>query len=245
MRIFSGLCCLLFLMVFLACKHDSFVDTTPDPPVVIDPNDTIPSNPGQGVPCDPDSVYFRNTVLPLLVANCSQSGCHNSVDRPDGIVLTSYADIMNTVEHITDTDWSENKLIRAITETDPEEIMPQPPNPPLSVEQINLLKTWISQGARDNGCNESYAGCETAGISYVGFIQPLVQAKCQGCHSAASAQGGIVLATYDQVKTLGLNGKLYAAVTRTTNWMPNGGAKLDPCSLDKIKAWVDAGAPQN
>lgn len=235
--------CLMFL-VPLGCKHDPIGDLSPDPPVT-GPVDTLPSGTGSGIACDPDSIYFRNTILPILVANCTQSTCHNSTDRRKDLVLSSYEQIMSTVENVTSTDWQENKLIRAITETDPQKHMPLAPNPSLTPQQINQLKTWISQGAKNNSCNESFGGCETTGITYANFIQPLVQAKCQGCHSSASAQGGIQLTNYDQVKTLGLNGRLYAAVTRTSNWMPNGGTKLDDCTRDKIKAWVDAGAPQN
>jgi len=247
MRNFILFSCLVLGVWLTACQHDPFndpVDPPVDPPVT-DPTDTLPSGTGSGVPCDPDSVYFQNTILPLLVANCSQSGCHNPTDHSEGVVLNTYSSVLSTVEHVTSTDWNENKLIRAITETDPEKFMPQAPNPPLSAAQINLLKTWISQGAQNNGCNESYTGCSTDGVTYANFFQPLVQAKCQGCHSAASAQGGIVLSNYNNAKTLALNGRLYAAVTRSTNWMPNGGARLDACTIDKIKAWADAGAPQN
>ncbi len=241
--IFSAAVCWVVLIA-LACKHDPIVDTTPDPPVV-DPVDTVPDGTGMGVPCDPDSVYFRNTILPILVANCTQSGCHNSVDQTEGIVLTSYEQLMSTVEGVTLTDWHENKLVRAITETDPEKRMPQVPNPTLTPAQIAQIQTWVSQGAQNNACNESFGGCETSGVTYANFFQPLVQAKCQGCHSGASAQGGVVLAHYNGAKTVALNGKLYAAITRTSNWMPNGGAKLDDCTQDKIKAWIDAGAPEN
>ena len=77
------------------------------------------------------------------------------------------------------------------------------------------------------------------------FIQPLMQAKCQGCHSGNAPQGGIKLTSYAEIKTVAMNGKLYSAVARTSNWMPKGGAKLDDCNLQKIQAWVGAGAPQN
>lgn len=244
MRVFFCATAGLILLIVLGCKHDPIADTTPDPPV-IDPTDTVPGGTGMGVPCDPDSVYFGNTILPILVANCTQSGCHNSTDHKNGIVLTSYEQIMTTVEGVTLTDWHENKLVRAITETDPDKRMPQLPNPTLTPEQISQIQTWVSQGAQNNTCNANFGGCETAGVTYANFFQPLFQAKCQGCHSSASAQGGVVMAHYAGAKTVALNGKLYAAVTRTSNWMPNGGAKLDDCTREKIKAWIDAGAPEN
>jgi len=35
-------------------------------------------------------------VLPLLVANCARSGCHDNISRAKGIVLTDYPQVMST-----------------------------------------------------------------------------------------------------------------------------------------------------
>lgn len=241
-----------FVVIFLslstpACKHDPGfpggsdpTDTTGNP---IDTTGNPGGNTGSGVPCDPDSIYFQNQILPILVSNCTQSGCHNATDHEDGVILTSYQSLMSTVEHVTDNNWGENKLMKVLLEDDPDDRMPYQ-KPPLPQAQINLIGAWIQQGAKNNGCNENYGSCETAGVTYTTFVQSLVQARCQGCHSGATPQGGINLTTYSNVKSLALNGKLYGAVTRTTNWMPSGGTKLDQCTIDKLKAWVDAGAPE-
>ena len=236
---------LVLVLSALACKHDPILNGG------IDPTDTLPDPPGNpggnpvtGVPCDPDSVYFQNQILPILISNCTESGCHNAVDKEDGVVLSSYAGLMSTVEHVTDPNWGENKLMRALLDDDPDDRMPYG-KAPLSQEQINLIGTWIQQGAKNNGCNENQGACETAGVKYSAFVQPLVQARCQGCHSGSAPQGGVNLSTYAGVKTYAQNGKLYAAVTRSVNWMPNGGARLDDCTLEKLKAWIDAGAPEN
>lgn len=222
---------------FLACQHEPFQQPN-DPGIPVDPPPTT------GI-CDPDSVYFQNQILPILVSNCTESGCHNAQDHQEDVVLTSYQSLMNTVENADQNDWHENKLMRALLETDPDKQMPPPPNAPLSQAQINLLKTWLAQGAANNACDENAGGCDVADAKFSTFVQPLVQAKCQGCHSGNSPQGGIKLASYPDIKAVALNGKLYAALTRTSNWMPKGGAKLDDCSLQKIQAWVGAGAPQN
>jgi hypothetical protein len=89
-------------------------------------------------------------------------------------------------------------------------------------------------------------GCDTSAVKFSTFIQPLLSSQCYSCHSGAAPTGIFDLSSYDNVKTMALdNNRLYAAVTRTTNWMPNGGAKLDNCTLSKIDAWVKAGAPNN
>lgn len=227
----------IFVFLMYACKHDPInpIDPPIDPPV----------DPPSGNLCDPDSVYFQNQILPILVSNCTESGCHNPQDHEEGVVLNSYQNLLATVNHVTLNDWDENKLIKSLEEDDLEDRMPQN-KPPLSSDQINLIKTWINQGALNNACNESSAGCDTIGGSkYASFVQPLIQTRCKGCHSGTNPQGGIKLTTYAEIKPLALNGRLYASVTRAVNWMPNGGAKLDDCTLVKMKTWIDSGAPEN
>ncbi|MCC6413215.1 MAG: hypothetical protein IT270_16245 [Saprospiraceae bacterium] len=247
MRLYAVLTFLAVVVMSLyttSCKHDPFNNG-------IDPTDTIPNPvdtttpPPVGIPCSPDSVYFQNQILPILVSNCTQSGCHNAQDHQEGIILTSYASMVQTVENATSNDPDDNEMLEAILETDPDKRMPEPPNAPLTAAQIALISQWLAQGGKNNGCDENFGGCDTVAVSYNAFIQPLVQARCVGCHSGSVPQGGIDLTTYTNVRTQALNGKLYNSVSRNTNWMPKGGAKLDACTQQKIKSWVDAGAPQN
>ena len=227
---------LLLLFSIAACKHEPLVGPTGP-----DPNDP----PTSGAVCSPDTVYFQNQVLPILISNCTQSGCHNAQDREKGVVLDSYQNLLNTVEKVSSTDWEKNELMKVILETDPDDRMPRPPSLPLSAAQIELISTWIKQGAGNNACNENPGNCDTTANRYSLFVKPLILAKCQGCHSGSTPQGNISLATYASVRTVALNGKLYASLARPSNWMPKGGAKLDDCSLAKLKAWVDSGAPEN
>lgn len=239
------------LVIFLslsapACKHEPSLPGGFDPTDTIDnPGDTT-DNPGggSGVLCNPDSVYFQNQILPILISNCTESGCHNATDQKEGIVLTTYQNLIATVEYATLNNWDENKLMKSLLEDDPEERMPYN-KPPLPQAQIDLIAKWIQQGARDNGCNENYGACDTVNVRYSAFVQPLMQARCQGCHSGSAPQGGVALSTYADIKLLAINGKLYDAVTRSANWMPKGGTKLDACTTGKLKAWIDAGALEN
>jgi hypothetical protein len=74
-------------------------------------------------------------------------------------------------------------------------------------------------------------------------VAPLVAQRCSGssCHNAGSENGEI--ATYAQVKALVDNGKFRNRVLVLQD-MPLG-SSLDRCQLDMLKAWVDAGAPNN
>ena len=222
----------LFALSIFACKHD--------PLIPIDP-----VTPPTGGSCDPDTIYFQNQILPLLVSNCTESGCHNAQDHKEGIVITSYQTLLSTVERVTQNDWGKNKLIKSLQESDLEKRMPQN-KPPFTTDQIDMIKKWINQGAVNNACDESFGGCDTlSGATYTAFVQPLLQIKCKGCHSGASPQGGIKMTTYAETKILALDGRLYSSVTASVNWMPKGGAKLDDCKLAKLKKWIDAGALEN
>ncbi|MDX2134499.1 MAG: c-type cytochrome domain-containing protein [Saprospiraceae bacterium] len=229
-----------------SCKHDPFFSELPDPA-----DTTAPPDPGggggtsTGVACDPDTVYFQNDVLPLLVSRCSESGCHNETSAEEGIILTSYERVKSTVKNITSTDPDKNELLEVILETDPDDRMPPAPRAAMSAAEIQLIRTWIQQGTKNNGCNPNYGGCDSTAFSWTSFVQPLIKSKCQGCHSGPSPQGAVNLGTYAAVKVQALNGKLYGSVSKSTGFMPKGGARLDDCTLRRLKSWIDAGAPEN
>jgi len=226
-------------LVFSDCKHDPLVD-----PSIIDPDDPPVIGAG-GNTCSPDSVYFQTQVLPILISNCTQSGCHNAQDRKEGVVLTSYQNLMSTVEKVNSNNWDKNELMEALLENDPDKRMPLAPNAPLTQVQINLIGIWVNQGAKNNTCTEQTGNCEPATGTYAAFVKPLIQAKCQGCHSGSAPQGNINLSTYVNTKNVAVSGKLYAAVARTSKWMPQGGTKLDACTIAKLKNWIDLGALEN
>jgi cytochrome c5 len=89
--------------------------------------------------------------------------------------------------------------------------------------------------------------CDLSNVTYTATIAPIMATSCNGCHSTASASGGIVTDTYAGLKAIASNGKLYGVVSHASGFspMPQGGSKLTQCNIDKIKTWVDAGALNN
>ena len=234
----------LSTLLFTFCKHDPlFTPVDPVDPVV--PVDPVDSGINTGWPCSPDTVYFQNQVLPLFISKCTQSGCHDVASHQDGIILTDYERIMSTGK-IKAFRPEDSKLYDVLIDTDPDDRMPQPPNQPLSAAEIALVRNWIAQGARNTACNENYVNCDTAGITYANFIQPLLASRCTGCHGGQNPQGNLRLTTFDEVKVVALNGALYGALSHAPNYsaMPKGGAALPACTLDKIAAWINSGLPQ-
>ncbi len=89
--------------------------------------------------------------------------------------------------------------------------------------------------------------CDLSNVTYQATIAPVMVSSCNSCHTGASASGGVITNTYEGLKSIALNGKLYGAVSHNSGYspMPQNGNKLDACTIDKIKAWIDAGALQN
>jgi len=93
-------------------------------------------------------------------------------------------------------------------------------------------------------------GCDTTGITYSKSVQPILQTNCYGCHSImdnASSGGNINLEDFTSLKQAVLEGHFYLAIIHDPQhaWMPKDGAKLDTCSITKIKIWIDKGSPNN
>ena len=78
-------------------------------------------------------------------------------------------------------------------------------------------------------------------------ILPLLNLKCNNCHKGNYASGGIRLDSYDQVMTSVNNGGLMGSVSHTSGYsaMPKNGSKMSGCEINKIQAWIDAGALNN
>lgn len=226
-----------------SCKHypvdigdDNPTDTIPPPP----PDDTT------GVPCDPNVVYFDQQVLPILISNCAMSGCHDAASHEDGVVLETYEKVMSTAG-VKPFKPGDSELYEVITTNDQGDRMPPPPASPLTADQIALIAKWIQQGAKDLDCNPDAGGCDTTNVTFSAYVFPVVQNYCLGCHKGTSASGGIDLNGYQGVKTIALDGRLYGSVSHGTGYspMPQNSAKLSDCRISKIKAWIDAGAPNN
>src|SRR5687767_10540913 len=162
--IFPAAVLLICFIVFAlpSCVHEPIVgpvDPGPDP----DPIDTT-ENPidttTPGTPCDPNVVYFNMQILPLLKSNCAKSGCHDAITHEEDIILDSYQNVMAS-DVVRPYDLNDSEMFEMITESDPEERMPPPPNQRLNADQINLIAQWILQGAKDLTCDENPTGCNT------------------------------------------------------------------------------------
>lgn len=227
---------LIFSVFVISCKHE------PDEKLITDPTDPGDTT-STGITCNPDTAYFQNDILPILISGCGMSGCHDAASARDGVVLTSYQSVMSTAG-IRPGDPNNSELYEKITEDDPEDRMPPPPMAALTTDQLLKIRTWIEQGAKNNYCD---AGCDTNIYAYASAIEPLINTYCKGCHNATQASGGIRLDNYTAVKSAADNGSLYGAISHQEGYssMPQGGNKLSECNINQVRKWIASGAPDN
>ncbi len=199
---------------------------------------------GNPDPCDPDTVYFQNSVLPLLVSNCATSGCHNAQSHQEGVILTDYASIIQTGE-VKPGNPNNSKLYKVLFGGDKrEDIMPPPPAAPFDAAQKKIIYDWISQGALNNSCS---GGCDTLNVTFSGTVWPLMQTWCTGCHTGSNAGGNIHIENYNDVVAIANNGKLMGTITHTSGFsaMPKNADKLSDCQIAEIRIWIEDGTPDN
>ena len=224
----------LFVLIY-ACKHD-----------IINPGNDSGNNGGGAGGGSADSfVCFEAQILPIFLSNCAKSGCHDVATAEEDLILDSYDNIIRTVgSDIKPGNANNSKLYKVLLESG-DDRMPQPPNPPLLPEQIELIKEWINEGAKNTtGCAVS---CDANVFTFSGAVKPIVTTYCIGCHSGATANGGVDLSTYSGVKTVADNGVLIKVINHAPNFpaMPQNGNKLNDCKIEQIQKWIDNGAQNN
>ncbi len=86
--------------------------------------------------------------------------------------------------------------------------------------------------------------------SYIRDIVPVLQKNCVGCHQASMLSAGLDLTTYEAFRKGGRQGNGFAQTIRYITGeakpsMPLGQPMLSAGVIDKFKAWVNLGAPDD
>ncbi len=94
--------------------------------------------------------------------------------------------------------------------------------------------------------------CDTASVTYAGQVSSILQTSCLACHSNAgsgASGGGISLEGHANLSTYISNNqaRFIGAIEHTSGYiaMPQGGGKLNDCSISQIKKWINDGAQNN
>lgn len=230
------------VMLMPSCVHDPIYDIDDDmnPPDTTDTDTTTMED-----SCDPETVYFERDILPLFETNCAFSGCHNEASAQDGVILTSYENVMNSGE-VTPFRLDNSDLYEVLIEDDLDKRMPPPPAERLSSDEIQLIAQWILQGATNDSCDYDTT-CDTDNIRFSVEIQTILESGCISCHNEASPSAGIRLDNYDRVVQVAESGRLLGAIRWEPAYvnMPFGGTQLSDCAIEQMELWIADGMPNN
>lgn len=107
---------------------------------------------------------------------------------------------------------------------------------------------FITTGCEYNNEEELYPSieCDTLNVSYAEDIEPIIENDCatSGCHVAGGTGNGR-FDNYQRVKAKVDNGSMRKRVVENKDMPPPDEEPLTSCQIDKIDAWLDAGAPNN
>lgn len=239
----GSILCVIALVSIQSCKHEppirphieetgstSTVNTWEPPP------DTMSI-----VTCDPDTVYFAQSVGPLLASYCAGTSCHNNTSHRGNVRLYDYA---HDRSEVVPGNPNGSALIQVIQSTGNGH-MPPSNHLQLTADQVTLLRTWIQQGALNNSCVPTL--CDTMNVTYSATIVPILNTFCTGCHAGASPSGGLDLTNYAAVHATAVEGSLEGSIQHITGYysMPPTGGGLSPCRIEQILNWIAQGSPNN
>ncbi|MEP6512277.1 MAG: hypothetical protein ABJA79_00315 [Parafilimonas sp.] len=126
----------------------------------------------------------------------------------------------------------------------------------LSALIVALLIIYFSSGCQYHKSDLVYP-CDTTIVRRSVEIKSILDANCQNCHSPTTADdfgNGYNLYDYPTINSLATNtflcseGQLISAVTHDNVCalpMPKGQPMLNDCDINKFRAWVNRGAPDN
>lgn len=112
-----------------------------------------------------------------------------------------------------------------------------------------LLPILLLLGFALFSCGDDEDECDTSDVTYTNSIASIFNASCalSGCHvDGNEANAFFSLEGYANSKAVADFGRIVGAVSHQTDFspMPKDQDKLDQCNIDKITAWVNAGAPE-
>lgn len=91
------------------------------------------------------------------------------------------------------------------------------------------------------------AECNLDDITFSSTVLKIIEDNCYRCHDAANNFGGITLEGYTNLKPYAESGALLGVIKRESGYspMPKNEAPLLDCEIEKIEAWINAGALNN
>ncbi|MCB0618317.1 MAG: hypothetical protein KDC43_02580 [Saprospiraceae bacterium] len=112
---------------------------------------------------------------------------------------------------------------------------------------IPLLLTACYYDNKEDLYQFANLACEFTDVSYQADVLPVLEANCLVCHNQGLQSGNVNLDGIANVRIQANNGRLYGSLNHDNGYapMPSASQQIGDCDLQKIKFWIDAGAPEN
>ncbi len=196
-------------------------------------------------------VSFELEVLPLLEKRCNR--CHEPGESQSGLDLTRVDTIQRGGDElgagIVPGDPDSSPLIQVVTGK-AEPAMPSEGDP-LSKTEIDLLRRWIQEGAKDDSQKFSREDV----YFFEREIRPVLFARCFKCHAGNEAESGLRLTSRHGLLIGGSRGAaalpgkpdaslLLKAIRHDGDLrMPRGGDPLSATQVAAFTEWIKRGLP--
>jgi len=214
-----------FVLIFTTGCHNK-ADLTVAPP--------FPSQ-SPWLKCSKDTIFFENSVLPLVINSCGKSGCHDQSGARD-ISLMDYSGIMKIV---SPGNPQSSRLYTSLFDFGNQKM---PRKGQSTVNEEGLIYYWIQQGAINNKCETP---CDSSHVTYDSAIVIITQSWCVTCHSESNPAHNLSLTTYEEVVASVNSTRLLGAILQEPGYsaMPKS-SQLSPCDVAIFQKWIRLGMPR-
>lgn len=112
-------------------------------------DDTITNSDIDNVTIPSKNVSYAKYIQPVFNVKCATAGCHDDITTMGGYSLTTWSNalIPGTIDPFS---VETSSLVWRIEGVGVPIMPPIGPTPPLTLNQIKGIKTWISEGAQNN-----------------------------------------------------------------------------------------------
>ena len=127
----AGFICVMMLC-FMGCD-----DTTTNSQV---DNVTIPSS----------NVSYAKYIQPVFSVKCTYSGCHDDNTKAGGLSLTSWSGTTSGYKDVIPGSATTSPIVWSVNGSGTKPMPPTSSYPSMTSNQVNGLKVWINEGAKNN-----------------------------------------------------------------------------------------------
>ncbi len=193
-------------------------------------------------------VDFTRDIEPIFAARCYQ--CHGTKMQLGGLRLDRRSSALkgggSGMASMVPGHGAESLLITYVSGSNAKNVMP-PSGERLTAAQIDLLRTWIDQGA--------VYPVEANAVDFARDIQPLFESRCYACHGPEKQTHGLRLDHRASAMKGGDSGApaivpgdsaasllIHYVAGQEKVVMPAAGPRLTTYQVDTLRKWIDTGA---